>query len=109
MPKTTKETAKESKIKIQPLGDKVLIRETNDSGEKKTASGIIIPITVNEEKNSKIGKIVAVGEGKYEDGKLVPVKVKAGDEVIFQWGDKVKIEGEEYYIVRESELLAVIN
>jgi chaperonin GroES len=100
---------KEKTNKIEPLGDRVLIKEDKDSKEKKTASGIIIPITVNEDKGGKKGKIIAVGIGHYEDGKLVPVSVKIDDEVLFQWGDKVMIDGEEYYIVKESELLAIIS
>lgn len=95
--------------KIKPLGDRVLIKEDTNSKEKKTASGIIIPITVNEDKGSKKGKVIAIGEGKYENGKLIPISVKGGDEVLFQWGDKVIIEGEEYYLVKESELLAIIK
>jgi len=95
--------------KIRPLQDRVLIKEESDSKEKKTSSGIIIPVTVNEEKNSKKGEVVAVGAGKYEDGKLVPINVKVGDVVLFQWGDKVKVDDEEYYLVRENEILAIIK
>ena len=95
--------------KIRPLQDRVLIKEESDSKEKKTSSGIIIPVTVNEDKNGKRGEVVAVGAGKYEDGKLIPVNVKIGDSVLFQWGDKVKVDDEEYYLVRESEILAVIK
>jgi chaperonin GroES len=95
--------------KVKPLGDRVLIKEDINSKEKKTASGIIIPITVNEDKGGKKGEIVAIGEGHYEDGKLIPISVKIGDEVLFQWGDKIQIDGEEYYIVRESELLAILK
>ncbi len=95
--------------KIRPLQDRVLIKEESDSKEKKTSSGIIIPVTVNEEKNSKKGEVVAVGAGKYEDGKLVPINVEVGDVVLFQWGDKVKVDDEEYYLVRENEILAIIK
>jgi chaperonin GroES len=104
----SKNTSKDT-IKIKPLGDRVLIKEGKDNKEKKTASGIFIPVTVTEDKGSKSGKVVAIGEGKFEEGKLIPVNVKVGDEVLFQWGDKIKIENEEYYIVRDSEILAVIN
>jgi len=55
------------------------------------------------------GEVVAVGAGRMEDGKLVPISVKAGDEVLFQWGDKIKVGDEEYYIVKESEILAIIK
>ena len=95
--------------KIEPLHDLVLIKEDNESKEKKTSSGIIIPVTVNEDKGSKKGKVIAIGAGRYEDGKLIPISVKVGNQVLFQWGDKVKIDEEEYYIVRESEVLAIIK
>jgi chaperonin GroES len=95
--------------KIQPLQDRVLIREHADDKEKKTSSGIIIPVTVNEEKNGKRGEVVAVGPGRSEEGKTVPMTVKVGQKVIFQWGDKVSVDGEEYYLVRESEILAIIK
>ena len=95
--------------KIKPLGDRILIRENKENKEKKTASGIIIPITVDEDKGSKQGEVIAIGNGKYEDGKLVPISVKVGDEVLFQWGDKVIVHGEEFYLVKETELLAVIK
>lgn len=99
----------ENSAKIIPLGDRILIKEDAKSKEKKTASGIIIPITVNEDKGSKRGEVVAVGQGRYEDGKLIPVSVKVGDEVLFQWGDKILADGEEYYIAKETELLAIIK
>ncbi len=95
--------------KIKPLHDRVIIAEDTESKEKKTSSGIIIPVTVNEDKGSKRGVVVAVGAGRYEDGKLIPLSVKVGDTVLFQWGDKVKVGEEEYYIVRESEVLAIIK
>lgn len=96
-------------MSIQPLADRILIKEDTEAKEKKTASGIIIPVTVHDDKGSKTGKVIAIGTGRYEDGKLVPLSVKVGDEVLFQWGDKVKVDGEEYYIVKESELLAIIK
>lgn len=95
--------------KVKPLHERVLIKEDKESKEKKTASGIIIPITVDDDKGSKRGEIVAVGDGHYEDGKLIPISVKAGDKVLFQWGDKIKVDEEEYYIVKESEILAIIK
>jgi chaperonin GroES len=95
--------------KLKPLHDRVLIKEDTETKEKKTSSGIIIPVTVNDDKGSKKGEIVAVGEGKIEDGKLVKPSVKVGDEVLFQWGDKIKVGDDEYYIVRESEILAIIK
>ncbi len=95
--------------RIRPLQDRVLIKEEIENKERKTASGIIIPITVDEDKGSKKGEIVAIGNGHYEDGKLIPISVKIGDTVLFQWGDKIKIDNEEFYLVKESELLAIIK
>jgi chaperonin GroES len=100
---------KEISKKIRPLQDRVLIKEDTSNKEKKTSSGIIIPVTVNEDKGSKSGEVVAVGAGRYEDGKIVPVTVKVGDKVLFQWGDKIKVGEEEYFIVKESEILAIIK
>jgi chaperonin GroES len=95
--------------KVKPLENRVVIKEDSESKEKKTSSGIIIPVTVNEDKGGKRGEVVAVGPGKFEEGKLIPVAVKVGEKVLFQWGDKILVEGEEYYIVRESEILAIIK
>jgi len=95
--------------KIIPLGDRVLIK-TRDK-EAKTHSGIIIPETVDKEK-PEIGKVVAVGEGKMtENGDLIPMKVKVGDTVLFsKYGpDDVTIDDEDYLIVSESNILAVIK
>ena len=94
--------------KVKPLGDRILIKEDIDSKEKKTASGIIIPLTVNEDKGGKKGVVIAIGNGHYEGDKLIPISVKKDDKVLFQWGDKIQIDGEEYYFVKESEVLAVI-
>ena len=68
--------------KIKPLQDRIIIKEDGESKEKKTSSGIIIPVTVNDDKGSKRGEVVAVGPGRIEDGKLVPVAVKEGDTVL---------------------------
>jgi len=95
--------------KIRPLQDRVIIKEDSESKEKKTLSGIIIPITVNEDKGSKRGEVIAVGPGRVEDGKLLPLVVKEGDKVLFQWGDQIKFGEDELYIVRESEILAIIK
>src|SRR3989344_1362378 len=99
-----------SKKNIIPLGDRVLVQAT--SGEdKKTASGIIIPETVDKEK-PEIGKVIAVGVGRTnDDGKVIPLKVKKGDTVLFsKFGpDEIKIDGEEYLILSESNILAIIK
>ncbi len=96
-----------------PLGDRVLLKPlTAEERGKKLPSGIIIPDTVDKEKPEQ-GKIIAVGPGKWnEDGDTrVPLSVKVGDTVVFsKYGyDEVKIEGEEYYILSESNILAVIK
>lgn len=101
---------KTKKFSLSPLGDKIVVQPTKIEGEKKLASGIIIPETVDKERPAQ-GAVVAVGAGKYEEGKRVPMQVKVGDTVIFsKYGyDEVKIEGQEYYILSESSILAVLN
>lgn len=102
---------KEIKGKIIPVGDRVLVKPISpEELEKKSASGIIIPDTVSKEKPEQ-GKVIAVGGGKYDDGKLVPMSVKVGDRILFsKYGyDEVKLDGEEFYILSESNILAVIK
>ncbi len=95
---------------VKPLADRVLIKEIDEKDQgHETASGIFIPETVESDKGAKKGRVVALGEGRHEDGKIIPMKVKIGDTVLFQWGDKLKIEGEEYYIAKESEIMAIIK
>ncbi len=96
-------------FKIRPLGDRILIKEDSESKEEKTASGIIIPVSAQEDKGGRRGVVITFGPGRVDDGVLVPVNVKAGDKVLFQWGDKIQVDGEEYYLVKESEILAVIK
>ncbi len=102
-------TPKIPDFKIKPLADRVLVKEDIENKEQKTASGIIIPISAQEDKEGKRGKVVAVGAGRIEEGKVIQMSVKVGDNVLFQWGDKIKVDEEEYYIVKESEILAVIK
>ena len=96
--------------KIKPIGDRVLIKPLSKDDEKKTTFGIIIPETVDKEKPEQ-GRVIAVGEGKYEDGKLIAPRVKVGDKVVFsKYGyDEIKVEGEEYFILKEENILAVIK
>ena len=101
-------TKKEEKVKIMPLGDRVLLKEVEEKSTK-TQSGIYIPESVDTDKGAKKGEVVAVGEGRYEDGKLIPIKLKAGDVVLYSWGEKMEIEGEKYVVVREAEISAVIK
>lgn len=100
-----------SSMTIMPLGDRVLIKPVSgEEREKKLASGIIIPETVSKEKTDR-GEVIAVGEGKLseETGKRIPLSVKVGQQVLFQWGEKVEINDEEYFLVNESNILAVIK
>lgn len=98
-----------SKVKLQPLHDKVLVKPLSDD-EGTSPSGIIIPDTVNKEKTDR-GIVIAVGPGRFdEDGeKRIPLDVKEGDTVIFQWGDKIEFDGEEYFLVSESNISAIIK
>jgi chaperonin GroES len=104
--------AKETKAKfaITPLGDRVVVKPGEKGAEKKLPSGIIIPPSGDKERPMS-GVVVAVGPGKYEDGKLVPMQLKRGDEVLFaKYGyEEVKVAGEEYFILSEASVLAVIN
>lgn len=98
------------KFEITPLGDRVVVKPAEREGEKKLASGIIIPETADKERPAK-GTVVAVGPGKYDDGKRIPLTVKAGDTVLFsKYGyDEVKIDGQEYFILSESSILGIVK
>jgi chaperonin GroES len=98
------------KMKIQPLADRVLVKPEM-ADEEKTASGIYIPDSARKEKPER-GVVVAVGEGKRDDnGKAMPLRVNVGDTVVFsKYGfDEIKIDEEEYYIVTESNILAIVK
>ncbi len=93
-------------MKIQPLGDRVLIRPIKE--DEVTKSGIVLPDTAEKEKPEK-GEVVAVGEGKLnEDGKRIPLNVQAGDKVIFsKYGpDEIKVDDEELLIIKQEDILA---
>lgn len=95
-------------MKLRPLQDRILVQRIEE--ETKTKGGIIIPDTAKEKPAE--GKVVAVGNGKLgEDGKRVPLELKAGDQVLFgkYAGTEVKIEGEEYLIMREDDILGVVE
>jgi chaperonin GroES len=100
--------ANTTNLSIQPLADRIVVEPS--SKEEVSASGIIIPDTAKAEKPER-GTVVAVGPGKFDDGKLVPVAVKVGDNVLFsKYGyDEVKIDGKEYLILPETSVLAIIN
>jgi chaperonin GroES len=95
-------------MKFRPLHDRVVLRRLE--GEEKTAGGIIIPDTVKEKPME--GAVVAVGPGgRNERGEIVPLDVKVGDRVLFgKWsGTEVKIDGEELLIVKESDIMGVVE
>jgi len=94
-------------VAIKPLGDRVLI-ETLENDIQKQGS-LYIPDTAKEKPQE--GKVKAVGKGRYEDGKLVPLDVKVGDKVLYgkYSGTEIKHDGKEYLIVRESDILAVLD
>ncbi len=94
-------------MKFRPLHDRVLV-ESLDS-EEKTSGGIIIPDTAKEKPQE--GQVIAVGPGsKSEDGKITPMDVKVGDHVLFgKWsGTEVKVDGKDYSIMKESDIMGVI-
>tara|TARA_Y100001935_G_C17077768_1_gene394765 strand:- start:243 stop:536 length:294 start_codon:yes stop_codon:yes gene_type:complete len=94
-------------MKFRPLHDRVLV-ESLDS-EEKTSGGIIIPDTAKEKPQE--GKVIAVGPGsKSDDGKITPMDVKVGDHVLFgKWsGTEVKVDGKDYSIMKESDIMGVI-
>jgi len=95
-------------MKFRPLHDRVVVRRVES--EEKTAGGIIIPDTAKEKPQE--GEIVAVGPGaRDESGKLVPLDVKAGDRILFgKWsGTEVKIDGQDYLIMKESDVMGIIE
>jgi len=97
-------------MKLKPLGDRVILEPINE--EKKSKGGIILPETVSKERPEQ-GRVVAVGPGKFdEDGeKRIPLAVKKGDIVLFtKYGpNEVKIDGKEYLIAREEDILAILE
>lgn len=94
--------------KIRPLGDRILVKRIKE--EEKTKGGIIIPDTAKEKPQE--GKVVAVGKGKKnEEGKLITLEVKAGDRILFgkYSGSEIKLEGEEHLILREDDILGILE
>jgi len=95
-------------MKIRPLQDRILIKRLDE--EEKTKGGIIIPDTAKEKPQE--GKVIAVGAGKVnEDGKLQPLEVKKGDRVLFSKyaGTEVDLDGEEHLIIREDDVLGILE
>jgi len=93
--------------KIRPLHDRVIIKRINE--EEKTKGGLIIPDTAKEKPQE--GTVIAVGPGKHEDGKVISLDVKAGDRILFgkYSGTEIKLDGEEHLILREDDILGVIE
>ena len=95
-------------MKLRPLQDRILVQRVQE--ETTTKGGIIIPDTAKEKPAE--GKVIAVGNGKLgDDGKRIPLEIKAGDKILFgkYSGTEVKIEGEEFLIMREDDVLGVIG
>jgi len=95
-------------MKVKPLHDRVIVKRVEE--EEKTKGGIIIPDTAKEKPVE--GKVVAVGEGKVgDDGKKIALEVKAGDKVLFgkYAGTEIQIDGEEHLIMREDDIIAIVE
>jgi|SRR6516225_6045943 chaperonin GroES len=94
-------------VQMRPLRDRVIVKRIEQ--EERTKGGIIIPDTAKEKPQE--GRVVAVGPGRHEDGKVIKVDVKAGDRILFgkYSGTEVKLDGEEHIIMREEDILGVIE
>ena len=95
-------------MKLKPLGDRLIVQAIEE--EQTTASGLVLPDTAKEKPQK--GKIVAIGDGKLdENGKRIPLEVKEGDEVLYSkyGGTEIKIDGEDLLVLRESDVLALIE
>lgn len=98
---------KEFVMKLKPLGDRVLVKPIEEKNE--TSAGIILPGTAKEKPQQ--AEVLAVGEGKFIEGKLMPLSVKKGDKILFSkyGGDEIKIDGEELKFLQENDILAIIE
>lgn len=94
-------------MKLKPLADRVVLKQIES--EEVTKSGIVLPDTAKEKPQE--GEVIAVGSGTYEDGKRTPLEVKVGDKVIYSkyGGTEVKIDEEEYLILSEKDILAIVE
>ena len=93
---------------LKPLRDRVVVKPIE--AEEVTKSGIVLPETAKEKPQQ--GEVIAVGEGRYDEaGKRIPMEVKVGDRVIYSkyGGSEVKVDGEEYLILREDDVLAIVT
>jgi chaperonin GroES len=107
-PKKASKAAPKSGIGITPVNDRVLVKP--EAAETKTASGIFIPDTAKSEK-ATIGRVVAAGPGRYEDGKLIPMNIEVGTKVYFNpgWENELEWNGEKYFLVAESDIKAILD
>src|SRR6201990_3442125 len=97
------------RMNIRPLYDRIVVKRL-DAQDEKTAGGLIIPDSAKEKPQE--GEVVAVGKGKrLEDGKVVPLDVQVGDKILFgkYSGSDIKLDGQEYMIMREDEVLGILN
>lgn len=94
-------------IKIRPLHDRIIVQRIEE--EEKTQGGLIIPDTAKEKPQE--GKVIAVGPGKQEDGQVISLDVKPGDRILFgkYSGTEIKLDGEEHLILREDDVLGVVE
>ncbi len=101
-------TKSKSKLNIRPLGDRVIVERAE--AEEKTAGGILLPESAKDK--PKQGRVLAVGDGRRNDkGELQPMNLKVGDRVLFSSyaGTEIKVEGDEYLIMSESDILAIVD
>ena len=100
-------------IPVQPLGDRVLLRDLDEKeGERTLSSGLILPASVKDDSSgAKKALVVAVGPGKLsDDGKIrSEMPVKPGDKVLFSWGDNLKMDDINYHVVAENNILGILN
>jgi len=94
-------------MKLKPLGDRLIVKAVEE--EETTASGLVLPDTAKEKPQK--GKVVAVGDGRIEDGERIPLDVKEGDEVLYSkyGGTEIKVDGEDLLVLRESDVLARVE
>src|SRR5688572_26442693 len=99
---------KKTSKKIRPLSDRVVVEPREV--ETKTAGGIVIPDTADKDKPIQ-GTIIAIGNGRYVDGKIVPLQVKVGDQVLFgkYSGTNIKLDEAEYLVMREEDIMGVVE
>jgi len=94
-------------MNLKPLGDRLIVKAVEE--DEVTASGIVLPDTAKEKPQR--GKVLAVGDGKFEDGQRVPIDVSEGDEVLYSkyGGTEIVVEGEDLLVLRESDVLAKVT